>query len=138
MKIIKISNNSFDKNFIKELIENKKCLIAVFSKSCIHCIIMKPEWQLFKKKLNKINSNCVLLEIDAEELNNINSNELKKNINGYPSIIAFNKGKKFKEFNGNRTMNNMFKFFKNFIIGDKKNNTKKRFKSKKNTKSRKL
>ena len=28
-------------------------------------------------------------------------------------------------------MNNMFKFFKNFIIGDKKNNTKKRFKSKK-------
>ena len=59
MKIIKISNNSFDKNFIKELIENKKYLMAVFSKSCIHCIIMKPEWQLFKK-LNKINSNRII------------------------------------------------------------------------------
>tara|TARA_B100000902_G_scaffold305073_1_gene293444 strand:+ start:10033 stop:10449 length:417 start_codon:yes stop_codon:yes gene_type:complete len=138
MKIIKISNNSFDKKFLEELIEKKKCLIAVFSKSCIHCILMKPEWLLFKKKLNKINSNCVLLEIDANELNNFNSSELKKNINGYPSIIAFNKGKKIKEFNGNRTMNNMLKFFRNFIIDNKKNKTKKKFKSKKNTKSRKL
>ena len=51
MKIIELKNNSFDKKVITDLLEKKICLVGVFSKLCIHCKSMKPQWNFLKKRV---------------------------------------------------------------------------------------
>jgi len=127
MQIVEFQNGKFDKQVIKNLLEKKICLIGVFSKSCIHCDNMKPQWQILKKKLKKINCNGVLLEIDASQINYIDSSSLKNSIDGLPAIMIFKKGKKVKDYDGNRTSNDMYKFIKPYlVINNKKTKNKNR------------
>ena len=128
MQIIELKNNAFDKNKIKQLLTKKVCLVGVFSKLCIHCQNMKPQWEYLKTKLKNANCNGLLLEIDSDQLNYVDFSSLRNSIKGFPSIMVFKNGKLAKEYNGNRTSNDMFKFFKPYmvLIDNKtaKNNTK--------------
>ena len=116
MQIIELNNSSFNKEEIKDLLSKKVCLVGVFSKLCIHCKNMKPQWQYLKKKLKKSNCNGVLLEIDSDQLNYIDYSSLTNSIKGFPSIMIFKNGKLKKEYNGNITSNDMFKFFKPYMV----------------------
>ena len=116
MQIIELKNNAFDKNKIKQLLTKKVCLIGIFSKLCIHCQNMKPQWEYLKTKLKNAKCNGLLLEIDSDQLNYIDFSSLKNSINGFPSIMIFKNGKLAKEYNGNRTSNDMFKFFKPHMV----------------------
>ena len=53
MQIIELNNSSFDKEKIKQLLSKKICLVGIFSKLCIHCQNMKPQWEYLKKKIKK-------------------------------------------------------------------------------------
>ena len=112
MQIIELNNSNFDKNKIKELLSKKVCLVGVFSKMCIHCQNMKSQWQYLKSKLKKSKCNGLLLEIDADQLNYIDYSSLSNSIKGFPSIMIFKNGKLKKDYKGDRTTNDMFKFFK--------------------------
>tara|TARA_B100000902_G_scaffold399988_2_gene474298 strand:- start:2580 stop:2996 length:417 start_codon:yes stop_codon:yes gene_type:complete len=116
MQIIELKNNAFDKNKIKQLLEKKICLVGVFSKLCIHCQNMKPQWEYLKTKLKNAKCNGLLLEIDSDQLNYVDFPSLKNSIKGFPSIMVFKNGKLAKEYNGNRTSNDMFKFFKPYMV----------------------
>tara|TARA_Y100000816_G_scaffold289566_1_gene276281 strand:+ start:907 stop:1317 length:411 start_codon:yes stop_codon:yes gene_type:complete len=116
MKIIEINTSNINKESITKLLSSKICLIGVFSKLCIHCKNMKPQWKLLKKKLKNFNCNALLFEIDSNQLNHIGYNSLTKNVNGLPSIMVFKRGKLIKEYNGNRTSEDMFKFFKPYLV----------------------
>mgnify|MGYP001190816589 CR=1 FL=1 len=131
MKVIEIKNNSFDKDLIKKYLEKKMCFIGIFSKDCFHCTNMKPEWKILKKKLKKINTNTLFLEIDANYLNKIDVSSLKNSIDGFPSIMIFKNGKKIKDYSGDRSSNNMLNFFKGYMTTLNKK-TKKAKKTKKN------
>jgi len=131
MQIIELKNKFFDKKAIKDSLEKKICLIGVFSKMCIHCKNMKSEWEFLKKKLKKMNSNTILLEIDASQLDYIDFDVLKNSIDGYPCIMVFRKGKKVKNYTGNRTLSDMFKFFKPYIVINKQKTKKNKSSSKK-------
>ena len=133
MQIIELKNNAFDKNKIKQLLTKKVCLVGVFSKLCIHCQNMKPQWDYLKTKLKNANCNGLLLEIDSDQLNYVDFSSLRNSIKGFPSIMVFKNGKLAKEYNGNRTSNDMFKFFKPYmVLINNKNKT-----NKKNKKRRK-
>ena len=123
MQIIELKNNNFDKQIIKKLLEKKVCLIGVFSKLCIHCNIMKPQWEILKKKLKKTNLNGVLLEIDANQLDYIDYSLLKNSVDGLPSIMVFKRGKKVKEYVGDRTSNDIYKFFKSYLVNKNSKNS---------------
>ena len=69
MQIIELNNSSFNKEKIKQLLSKKICLVGIFSKLCIHCQNMKPQWEYLKKKLKKTKCNGLLLEIDSDQLN---------------------------------------------------------------------
>ena len=116
MQIIPLNFFNFYKNNIKQLLEKKLCLIGVFSKLCVHCQNMKSQWALLKKKLKKAKCNGVLLEIDSNQLNYIDYSPLTNSIKGLPSIMIFKNGKLEKDYNGNRTTNDMFKFFKPYMV----------------------
>lgn len=116
MQIIELKNNAFDKNKIKQLLTKKICLVGVFSKLCIHCQNMKPQWEYLKTKLRNSKCNGLLLEIDSDQLNYVDFSSLRNSIKGFPSIMVFKNGKLAKEYNGNRTSNDMFKFFKPYMV----------------------
>ena len=116
MKIIELNNDSFNKEDLVNLLSKKTCLVGVFSKLCIHCQNMKPQWDFLKKKLKKSKCNGLLLEIDSNQLNYVDYSSLTNSIKGFPSIMVFKKGKLVKEYNGNRSSNDMFKFFKPYMV----------------------
>ena len=116
MQIIELNNSSFDKEKIKQLLSKKICLVGIFSKLCIHCQNMKSQWEYLKKKLKKTKCNGLLLEIDSDQLNFIDYSSLTNSIKGFPAIMVFKNGKLKKEYNGNRTSNDMFKFFKPYMV----------------------
>jgi thioredoxin-like negative regulator of GroEL len=138
MKIIELNNDSFNKEEILNLLSKKTCLVGVFSKLCIHCQNMKPQWDFLKKKLKKSKCNGLLLEIDSNQLNYVDYSSLTNSIKGFPSIMVFRKGKLVKEYNGNRSSNDMFKFFKPYmvVVNEKKSKMKKTKKAKKNHKNK--
>lgn len=116
MQIIELKNNAFDRNKIKQLLTKKVCLVGVFSKLCIHCQNMKPQWEYLKTKLRNSKCNGLLLEIDSDQLNYADFSSLRNSIKGFPSIMVFKNGKLAKEYKGNRTSNDMFKFFKPYMV----------------------
>lgn len=138
MKIIELNNDSFNKEEILNLLSKKTCLVGVFSKLCIHCQNMKPQWDFLKKKLKKSKCNGLLLEIDSNQLNYVDYSSLTNSIKGFPSIMVFKKGKLVKEYNGNRSSNDMFKFFKPYmvVVNGEKSKMKKTKKAKKNHKNK--
>tara|TARA_E500000178_G_scaffold217760_1_gene214977 strand:+ start:338 stop:772 length:435 start_codon:yes stop_codon:yes gene_type:complete len=138
MKIIELNNDSFNKEEILNLLSKKTCLVGVFSKLCIHCQNMKPQWDFLKKKLKKSKCNGLLLEIDSDQLNYVDYSSLTNSIKGFPSIMVFKKGKLVKEYNGNRSSNDMFKFFKPYmvLVNGEKGKMKKTKKAKKNHKNK--
>ena len=138
MKIIELNNDSFNKEEILNLLSKKTCLVGVFSKLCIHCQNMKPQWEFLKKKLKKSKCNGLLLEIDSNQLNYVDYSSLTNSIKGFPSIMVFKKGKLVKEYNGNRSSNDMFKFFKPYmvVVNGEKSKMKKTKKAKKNHKNK--
>lgn len=133
MKIIELKNNKFKREAIKELLNKNICLIGVFSKLCIHCQNMKPQWEMLKKKLKKTKCNGLLLELDSSQLNYIDYSSLTNSIKGFPSIAVYKNGKFVKEYNGNRKTDDMFKFFKPYLVITKPNKiTRKLLKKRKN------
>ena len=144
MKIIEITNSNFDKNYIKQILLKKTCFIGIFSKSCIHCQNMQPEWKKLKEKLGSLKCNGILLEIDAEQLNYIDYSSLSDTLQGFPAILVFKNGKKSKDYEGERTSEQMFKFVKPYLVMGEKNtrqtktNNKKLKKTKGKTKKGKI
>ena len=132
MRIIKINNLNFSKNMIWDLLSKKTCIIGVFSKQCIHCQNMKPEWAVLKNKLKNLKGNGILLEIDSNQVNNIDYSPLTNSINGLPALMVFKNGKLKKEYKGDRSSNDMLKFFKPYLdlINGKTRRKSKRRKSK--------
>ena len=130
MRIIELNNSTFNKNNIQQLLEKKICLVGVFSKLCIHCNNMKPQWNMLKKRLKKSNCNGLLLEIDSDQLNNIDHDSLTNSVKGLPTIMVFKNGTLLREYSGDRTSTDMFKFFKPYLVFV--NNKTRRRKSKKN------
>jgi len=136
MQIIELNNSNFDKNKIQELLSKKVCLVGVFSKMCIHCQNMKKEWNNLKSKLKKSKYNGLLLEIDSEQVNYIDNLSLSNSIKGFPSIMLFKNGRFKKDYKGNRTANDMFKFFKPYMVLTQKTRKKKPIKKDKKTRTR--
>ena len=86
------------------------------SKLCIHCQNMKSQWQYLKSKLKNQNVMDYFLEIDSNQLNYIDMSSLSNSIKGLPSIMIFKNGKLKKDYKGDRTSSDMFKFL-NHIYG---------------------
>tara|TARA_Y100001970_G_scaffold278462_1_gene384191 strand:- start:2741 stop:3151 length:411 start_codon:yes stop_codon:yes gene_type:complete len=136
MKIIDLYNKKNIDNE-KKLLKTNTSLVGIFSKDCIHCNNMKSEWNNLKNKLKKINNkNSMMLSMDYNLLNIFNMKSLTNSIKGLPTILILKNGKKIKEYSGDRTSNNMEKFFKKYIRTKSKTN--KFNKIKKNNYTRKL
>tara|TARA_Y100000591_G_C21792439_1_gene677343 strand:- start:849 stop:1211 length:363 start_codon:yes stop_codon:yes gene_type:complete len=89
-----------------EGLANKKELVLVHMNGCPHCISLMPEWKQATK------DNTTNISMRAVEMNDDDGPELckKHNINGFPTIILLNNGKKISDYEGERNKDGILQF----------------------------
>ena len=83
-----------------------KSVILFHWKDCGHCKKMMPEWEKFKK-LNAHNTNFKIIAMEKDEASELIQ---KHNVQGFPTIIGTNNGKKVKEFDGEGSAEELLRF----------------------------
>ena len=91
--------------------------IILFSASwCGHCKTMMPEWEKFMETMRTDHSQIKILNVDADELAESQS---AFSVSGYPTIYAFENGKRVAEFDSAREADNLKEFaVSTFSLGD--------------------
>lgn len=108
--------------------------IALFHHpSCIHCVMLRPKWEMMKKQ---IDNDCEILEVEVSALEQSNS-PIRKEIRGYPMIVHIKDGRIAHQFNEERNIENMIKFI-NHHINNRIQNLNYNYKIVKNTTGNKL
>ena len=87
-------------------VSHGKRVILFHWKDCGHCKKMMPEWQRFVK----LNANNSKVKIETVEKDDAPELIQKYNVQGFPTIIAINDGKKVKEFEGERNVDDLQRF----------------------------
>jgi protein disulfide-isomerase-like protein len=73
---------------------------------CGHCIRFVPEFDKFSNNINKSKLNVVKFDADVDK-----SHVKSFNVEGFPTVLLHDpKTKKFINYNGNRTINDLVKF----------------------------
>lgn len=144
--ILKEGNTNINNQNLSNFMENKKCIIRVYSDTCPHCVDLIPIWKEYLKKLKqaKKNKDLNVISIESASLRNINNNNISNNVIGVPTILyVSNTGNKefVERFENERTPENLlewtFKNLKNSINLHKKRLGKKTSK-RKHKKSKKI
>lgn len=94
--------------YINTILDQKTCVIFYYWNLCGHCQQMKPIWDKVVKKCMK-KRNIIIINVEVDTLNLLKA-KYRKNINGVPTIIKYDKGKRKEEFNGNRIFKELYDF----------------------------
>ena len=95
-----------------EIDNNDKYILFIYADWCGHCKDMKPDMEKFKKqskeKIGSVFIGCIEDTIIKKypEISDIISKKLKKDVEGYPTIIYGKKGDDPKELSGKRNLKN--------------------------------
>jgi thiol-disulfide isomerase/thioredoxin len=84
--------------------------ILYYSDMCGHCIQLKPVWAKICKKI-ATSHDIIIINVEANNLNQLKP-KYRSGINGFPTILKHNKGKRVAEYQGNRTMADIVRFIK--------------------------
>jgi thiol-disulfide isomerase/thioredoxin len=84
-------------------------VILYYSDMCGHCIQLKPTWDKLCNSI-KNKKDIIIVNVEANNITHLRA-KYKKNIEGYPTIIKYSRGKK-SEYEGNRELADMKKFIK--------------------------
>lgn len=110
MKFVRIGPNEPEK--YDELIETMPAFIKIYSPNCGHCVNMKEAWDALEVSDDIKNYDIAIIEVHEEATNNIRSPSGKID-QGLPTIRAVKlHGKKWKEYEGDRSLKDMVNFIK--------------------------
>ena len=115
INVIKIEQN--DAHVLDKKLPHLNGIVLFHHPGCIHCIMLKPKWDIMKKQL-KVPGD--IMEINAQALEQSNS-PMKHKIEGFPMIVRVNNGEIKEKFNEERNIENMLKFVTKHL-NDKLNN----------------
>ena len=100
-----------------EKIKQVDAIVLFHHPSCIHCIMLKPKWEMMKKQINNYGE---IMEVDVSALEQSTS-PIRHEIQGYPTIVHVKDGKIAHHFKEERNIDNMIKFI-NHHLNDKTKN----------------
>lgn len=116
MPILNIDNPLEAKNKFTSFIKSGDVLCLYRMEGCGHCIDFMPIWN---KIINQFKNDINVINIEYKSMLTLDNNY---HVNGFPSIIIYKNGKKFKEFTTYRTEKNVHDFIKNNMLKTVKNN----------------
>jgi len=104
MKIIRINQEN---NHLLNGINKENATVLFYHPSCIHCMMMKENWETMKNKLK--NKNCNIYEVNGEHMDSID-HPVKEQIQGFPTIMNVKNGKLLNYFEKERNIENMMNY----------------------------
>ena len=112
MKFISITPENNNASEFIEVTSKMPAFVKLYSPGCTYCIGMKGAWDKLNKHKSLKNYNMAIIEVHSDEIKNITSPSMQIN-GGFPTIrkvlISGNIG---KDYDGNRSTNDMIKFIK--------------------------
>lgn len=100
--------NFDNKNEVNDsIISGNNVVILYYSDMCGYCIQLKPTWDKLCNSI-KNKKDIIVVNVEANNFEHLPA-KYKKNIDGYPTIIKYSKGKK-SQYEGNREYADMKKF----------------------------
>ena len=123
MKFVRVGPTDSEK--YDDLIQTMPAFVKIYSPNCGHCVNMKEAWDALEDSADIQNYDIVIIEVHEQATNNIKSPSGKID-QGLPTIRAVQlHGKKWKEYEGDRSVKDMINFIKsNFTKDDNKNKKK--------------
>ena len=117
-----------DENNIEQLSYEigKTPIIAVFyMPGCIHCEMLKKPWGYFKEKIKRNKENTIVAWVHKDVEPRLRENiKGEMTIQGYPTILGFDKKGGTREFKKERDVNGLFNFYKEITNGGMKGGVK--------------
>ena len=112
MKILSIESGK-DINEFENIIQEMPALVKIYSPGCGHCVEMAPAWENLKKNAELKELNFALVAINANTVSDITLPGVKS-FQGVPTIREIKKGtgEAGKEYEGNRSTEDMASFIK--------------------------
>ena len=104
MKFSALTSN--DAHKLSEMIKSGDWMVLFYSDGCIHCDMMKPEWN---KVYNKFPKNMNIAQVERSCIPEL---KFHPEIMGYPTIKMYNDNKEVAEFGEDRTYKKMMEFAK--------------------------
>ena len=98
------------KEFDKKL-ETFDGIVLFHHPQCIHCVMLRPKWELMKKKLN---TGGEIMEVDVGALEHSTS-PVKDQVQGYPMIAHYQNKRLAHQFNEERNIDNMVRFISKYM-----------------------
>jgi protein disulfide-isomerase-like protein len=93
-----------------EEIKKKPAFVKIYQPWCGYCKALAPIWDDMAKNLEKdYTGDISIIEVHGDATNNINS-EYVKNVNGYPTLFLITEDGKKRDYEGNRSLEDMIKF----------------------------
>lgn len=106
--------SSENSKYVNTILDQNTCVIFYYWNLCGYCQQMKPIWDKVVKKCMK-KKNITIINVEVDKLNLLKA-KCRKNINGVPTIIKYNKGKRIEEFKGRRVFEELNAFVNKKII----------------------
>lgn len=104
VNVTKIEKN--DSNLFNNKINKLNGVVLFHHPGCIHCIMLKPKWEMMKKQLHSAGE---IMEVNAMALEKSDS-PIKDKIEGFPMIVRITNGEITDKFSEERNVENMLKF----------------------------
>ena len=104
----------YDKSTTKqfdEKIKHVNGIVLFHHPQCIHCVMLRPKWEMMKKQLN---NDCEIMEVNVSALESSNS-PIREEVQGYPMIVHVENGKIAHHFKEERNIDNMLKFINHHL-----------------------
>ena len=89
-----------------EKIKTMSGVVLFHHPSCIHCIMLRPKWEMMKKKLKCAGD---IMEVNAGALENSQS-PIKEHVQGFPMLLGVKNGDMKEKFGEERSIENMLRF----------------------------
>ena len=119
MQINIIDNSATANEKFTKLLKSKKTFLCYYYwKNCGHCIQFTPLWNKF---VQSYKDRITFVKLELECMKYLPQEFM---VNGFPTIILFKNGAKYKEFQQRRDEKNLHNFIKTHVLDDLKKTSK--------------
>ena len=109
MKLLYVNHKNADK--LLTYSKKSPLIVKYYSPTCGACIGMEDEWKRLCEDLEKnYHGEVIIASVDPSGRDALDKYDIHTDIDGYPTILYLEKGKKISEFDGPRTHDNMLKW----------------------------
>lgn len=93
---------------IGKIMSNHKCVCLYHWNLCGYCQMLMPMWNRLCKKYAK-DTDVIIINIERSVMPLLKT-KYKNNINGFPTIVKYEKGKRMQEYINKRTYKELNQF----------------------------